>query len=136
MITGSMVGKDAQIPLIVRGFNEQEVLLDAVIDTGFDDYLSPPFEVIQALDLLQSGEVHATLADGSTVVEFSYTVIAVWDGVERMVAAVAADAAPLVGMALMAGYNPSVDVQEGGQVRLSRLGDELKVVQHDLESDT
>ena len=127
MITGSVIVKDGQIPLIVRGFNEQEVELQAVIDTGFDDFLSLPFDVIQALSAPQSGEVDVTLADGSIVVGFTYTVIVVWDGIERLITAVAADAAPLVGMGLMNGYNLSIDVVDGGEVRLTRLGGELNI---------
>lgn len=135
MIEGR-VARLATIPLVVRGFNEQEAVIEATIDTGFSAGISLTADTIAMLNLPFAGDVPIQLADGQEYLVPTYTVIVEWDGIERLVIVVGVDPQPLVGMGLMAGYNLSVDVQEGGPVRLSRLGGELQTVQSDLESST
>jgi clan AA aspartic protease len=112
---------DAVIPLKVRGFAGQEVEVQAIVDTGFGGALSLHPDHVPHLGLLPSGEATVTLADGTEYVAVTYSAIVEWDGVERLVTVTASDAAILVGMALFRGFNLSVDVVDGGAVRISRL---------------
>ena len=125
MILGTVKGKNPTVLLTLRGFNDEEMVLEAVIDTGFDAALSLPLDVVQKLNLLKTDDAMVTLADATMIIEDLYTVIVEWDGIEKMVLALASGRDTLVGMAMMDGYNLSVDVTEGGEVRLSRLGGEL-----------
>ena len=133
MIKGT-VKKHAVIPLTVRGFNNQEMVIEAVIDTGFYAGISLTAEMVVFLNLAFAGDVPVQLADGTDLFVPTYTVIVEWDGIEKLVTVVGVDPQPLVGMELMNGYNLSVDVVDGGAVRLSRIGGELSFAPADLES--
>lgn len=111
--------------LTVRGFNGEEITVDAVVDTGFSDFVALTDEQVQALNLLPSNEVFSTLADGTTRTVLTYFASVEWDGIPVLIEVVGGDADPLVGMALLEGYNLSMDVVEGGAVRITRLGGEL-----------
>ena len=67
-------------------------------------------------DVALAGYSRVVLADGSDVALDSYAVTVLWDGRPRRVVAYVSDAAPLVGMSLLAGYQLCVDVEDGGRV--------------------
>ena len=136
MITGMVRGEDAMLSLTLRGFNGEETVLEMVVDTGFNGSLSLPLRVIEELNLLKRDEAYVVQADGTTVLEDLYTVIVVWDGIERPVPTIASEGDLLVGMELMTGYNLSIDVADGGDVFLRRIGGELAFAPADLESNS
>ena len=59
--------REAVLPLRVRGSDGREELVNAVIDTGFNGFLTLPPSLISDLDLPFIGITQATLGDGSTV---------------------------------------------------------------------
>jgi hypothetical protein len=61
------------------------------------------------------------LADGSETVFDVYEGTAMWDRRVRRIAVDAADADPLVGMALLAGYELMMQVRSGGKVTIKAL---------------
>jgi predicted aspartyl protease len=63
----------------------------------------------------------AILADGSEVLLDVYDGIVLWDGAPRRIVVDAADADPLVGMALLHGHRLTVDVIDDGSVMIERL---------------
>jgi predicted aspartyl protease len=63
----------------------------------------------------------ALLADGTESVFDIYEATVVWDGRPRRVAVDAADIEPLVGMRLLNGYELTMQVVVGGQVRITAL---------------
>lgn len=107
--------------LTVRGFSGEEITVDAVLDTGFSDYLALTDEQVRALNLLPSNHVASTLADGTTRTALLYFASVEWDGIPTLIEVVGGDDVPLIGMALLQGYNLSVDVVDGGPVRITRL---------------
>jgi clan AA aspartic protease len=107
--------------LTIRGFQGQELNTEAVIDTGFSGHLSLTPEQRDFLKLLPSEVADSTLADGTIKTVLLYTVIVVWDGIERLALAVADDVTPLVGMALLEGHRLTIDAISGGNVEISRL---------------
>lgn len=109
------------VPLIVRGFQGRELALEAILDTGFSGHISLTPEQKTFLDLLPSEVADSTLADGTIKTILLYTVIVVWDGIERLALAVVEDATPLVGMALMEGFRLTMDAIPGGAIEISRL---------------
>jgi clan AA aspartic protease len=81
MITGVVTDdRQALIRLIVRGpaGNEQEV--EAIIDTGFDGWLTLPSPIISSLDLMWRRRGRALLADGSESIFDIYEATIIWDG--------------------------------------------------------
>lgn len=121
MITGFI--PDARRPLIrltVLGpHGEQEV--DAIIDTGFDGWLTLPFSTIIKLGLPWRQRGRALLADGTETVFDIYDGTVVWDGQPRRVAIDRADTDPLLGMRMLHGYELKVQVVNGGEVTIRRL---------------
>ena len=68
MIRGIVTAeREAIIRLRIFAPTTQEQEIDAVIDTGFNDFLALPANQIRALDLPFAAPLLATLADGRVV---------------------------------------------------------------------
>lgn len=125
MITGSVnTDYEAVIRLRVQGPGGQREI-DAVIDTGFNGFLTLPPLLLTALGLARLSRGRALLANGSEEVFDIYGVTVLWDGRERYVEVNGVNAMPLVGMSLMDGHDLIIRVADGGHVVLqpSEQGD-------------
>jgi clan AA aspartic protease len=112
---------EALVRLTVGGPGGQEQEIEAVIDTGFDGSLSLPPTLIDTLGLPWRRRGRAVLADGSESVFDIYEASLIWDGALRRITVDAADTDPLLGMALLYNYELTVQVIEGGRVRIQAL---------------
>jgi clan AA aspartic protease len=122
MITGIVtVAREAVISLTVRGPNGQEQKIEAVIDTGFDGSLTLPPTLIIALGLPWRRRGRALLADGNESVFDIYEATVMWDGTARRVSVDEVDVIPLIGMALLYGYELTMQIVEDGRVLLKPL---------------
>lgn len=122
MITGIVTDEcEAVIRLRVRGPSGREREIEAVIDTGFNGWISLPVALISALDLPWRRRGLALLADGSESVFDMYDATLIWDGRPRRVAVDAANTAPLVGMALLDGCEMNLQIRAGGAVTIRTL---------------
>lgn len=122
MIRGSVsVDRHAVIRLTVRGPGDSEFEVDAVIDTGFDGWLSLPPSLISQLGLPWRRRGRALLADGSESIFDTYDGTVMWDGFARRVPVDEANTAPLVGMSLLEGFELTIQVRVGGNVAIERL---------------
>jgi clan AA aspartic protease len=123
MITGGVnANVEATIRIQVRGTHGQGREIEAVIDTGFSGFLTLPSSLADSLDLRWLGHSQGVLADGSVHLFEVYGATVVWDGEDRLVEVDAADSEPLVGMALMQGYQLRIQAVAGGHVSLEALG--------------
>jgi clan AA aspartic protease len=122
MITG-IVNADFEpiIPLSVCGSDGKIYTQDAIVDTGFNGWLSLPPSLIAQLNLRWKRRGRAILGDGSECIFNVYEAVLVWDGVLLTIPIDEADSEPLVGMSLMEGYQLIVQVFEGGCVELSKV---------------
>ncbi len=107
---------EAVITLLLRGSAGQMREIDAVVDTGYNGYLTLPPMLISELGLPFQSEGQATLANGSVEFFDVYGVTALWDGRQRFLDADEADTTPLIGMALMDSHSLHLDVVDGGRV--------------------
>ena len=117
MIEGAVnAAHEAALILTVQGPERRAREIEAVVDTGYNGFLTLPPVLVGELDLpfVTSGE--ATLADGSSVSFDIHMVTVDWDGQARHVQADAAETTPLVGMRLLAGHDLHVEVENGGRV--------------------
>jgi clan AA aspartic protease len=122
MMTGGVNAYlEALVHLTVRGPGGQEQEIEAVIDTGFDGALSLPPTRIAALGLPWRRRGRALLAEGRESVFDIYEATLIWDGAPRRIAVDAADTDPLLGMVLLHHYELTVQVIEGGHVRIQAL---------------
>jgi clan AA aspartic protease len=108
------------ISLAVCGSDGKVYTQDAIIDTGFNGWLSLPPDLIAQLNLRWKRRGRAILGDGSECVFNVYEASLVWDGELLTIPVDEADSEPLVGMSLMEGYQLMVQVFEGGRVELSK----------------
>jgi clan AA aspartic protease len=93
----------------------------AIVDTGFNGWLSLSPDLIAQLNLNWKRRGRAILGDGSECVFNVYEAVIVWDGDLLTIPVDEADSEPLVGMSLMEGYQLTVQVFEGGSVELSKV---------------
>lgn len=113
--------REAVVRLLVRGPAGQQQRLSAVIDTGFDGWLSLPPTLISLLGLRWWRRGCAVLADGSQTVFNIYEGTVVWDRRRRCIAVDEADTAPLIGMALLDGHELKMQVRPRGKVAIQAL---------------
>ena len=122
MITG-IVNRDFEpiITLSVYGADGKIYTQNAIVDTGFNGWLSLPPDLITQLNLRWKRRGRAILGDGSECVFNIYEAILIWDGDIITIPVDEADSEPLLGMSLMNGYQLMVQVFPGGLVELSKV---------------
>jgi clan AA aspartic protease len=122
MITGVVTAsREATIRLRVRGPHGLEQEIDAVIDTGFNGWLSLPSRLITALGLVWLTRGRALLADGSEEEFDVYSGTVLWDGQPLRIPIDEAETDPLVGMSLLYGHELHIQVVDGGSVTIAAL---------------
>ncbi len=107
---------EAIVILPLRGPSGQTQEVEAVVDTGFNGYLTLPPMMMEDLELPVVGDGEAVLADGSEAAFDVYGVTVLWDGQPMYVETGAVGVDPLVGMALLDGHNLNIDIESGGRV--------------------
>lgn len=113
--------REAVIRLTIRGSGGRRLRIEAVIDTGFDGWLSLPRPVIAALRLPWKRRGRAILADGSETVFDIYEATALWHQKARRITVDDAPTALLVGMALLMGSELNIKVRSGGKVTIKPM---------------
>lgn len=121
MITGVVQSDEARIRLKIKGFRGRKQEIEAIIDTGYTEWLTLPPDMIAALGLRWQSLDRGTLADGSECLFDVYVAKVVWDGKERRVLVDEADTDPLIGMALLRGYELRMQVRSRGRITIKRL---------------
>ena len=122
MITGVVTAnREAVIQVHVRGADGHIESVDAVIDTGFNGFLTLPARRVASLTLTYAGSTRAVLGDGQEVPLDLFEATVLWDGREREVAVLAVEGSALVGMALLSGYRVTLEVKSGGVVTIESL---------------
>ncbi len=122
MITG-IVNADfeAIIPISICDFEGKIYTQNAIVDTGFNGWLSLPPDVISQLNLRWKRRGRAILGDGSECVFNIYEAVVIWDGIHLTIPIDEADSEPLIGMLLMENYQLIVQVFEGRIVELRKI---------------
>lgn len=121
MITGQVRDGDARIHLRLVGRRGRKREIDAVVDTGYTGCLALPPDLIVPLGLPWHTMRRGVLADGSICLFDVFKGDVVWDGHRRRILIDEADTDPLVGMALLNGFELNVQVRPRGKVTIKRL---------------
>jgi clan AA aspartic protease len=122
MVTGTVNARlQPTVSLHVFGPQGQTKTVEALVDTGYNGYLSLPPSVIAALQLIVSGRSNVQLADGSWILVEEYDATVLWDSKPQPVIVDAADTPPVIGTALMHGFTFSMQVVDGGKVEIDSL---------------
>jgi len=109
------------ISLSVCGSDGKVYTHDAIVDTGFNGWLSLPPDFISQLNLKWKRRGRAILGDGSECIFDVYEAVLIWDEDFLTIPIDEANSEPLVGMSLMEGYRLIVQVLEGGHVELCKI---------------
>jgi clan AA aspartic protease len=122
MITG-VVNADFEpiIPLSICDADGEIHIQAAIVDTGFNGWLSLPPDSIAQLNLKWKRRGRAILGDGSECIFDVYEAVVIWDGDFLTIPIDEADSEPLVGMSLMEGYQLMVQVFEGDRVEIGKV---------------
>ena len=119
MITGTVNARhEILIRVPVRNAAGQEQEVETILDTGFTGSLTLPSARIASLGLLWRSRGNAVLANGNIEQFDIYAATVAWDGLPRQILVQAIETAPLLGMALLAGYDLRVRVTVGGSVQI------------------
>jgi clan AA aspartic protease len=121
MIVGVVQAREPLIRLTIRGSRGRHHEIEAVVDTGYTGWLTLPPTVIAALNLRWRSFGRGILADGSVSAFDVYQAKILWDGRVRPVFVDEFDATPLLGMALLRGYEYKMQVRARGKVTIKRL---------------
>ena len=122
MIQGLVNGfLEAVVSLPVRGTEDREREIAAVIDTGYSGNLALPQDLVAELGLPFVIRSWSILADG-TVVHFNvHSATVVWNRRELHIDIDAVGIEPLVGMALLDGHSLHIEVADGGSVVIQAM---------------
>jgi clan AA aspartic protease len=122
VITGTVLGLQARIDVLVRLPGQPDLGIECVVDTGFEVALTLPAPAVATLNLRHIGHLDAHLADNSRARVPVHEATIVWDGREIQAAVLAMGNRPLVGTALLDGFNLSADFADNGPLVLRKLG--------------
>lgn len=121
-MTGMVNSKlEATLRVHVIGPSEATFEADCIIDTGFSGALTLPPRLIARLGLGWLSIQATELADGRIVLSDVYSAEAVWEGRRMLIEVDEADTDPLIGMALLKGFELCIQVRNGGAVRVTVL---------------
>ena len=122
MIVGTVNShREAVVRLVVHGEEVIAKEIEVVIDTGFSGWLSLPPSLIAQLELAYRRRGLATLADGSEILYSIYEGTVEWQETIRRIPIDEAETDPLIGMALLQGYELNIEVTKGGNVSIKQL---------------
>jgi clan AA aspartic protease len=110
MITGVVnLHREALIRVTLRGRRKLEKEIEAIIDTGFNGWLSLPNDVICELGFPFRSRARACLADGREgVFNIIYEGEIIWNEQYRNIPVVGNDGEPLIGMGLLFGHELTI----------------------------
>jgi clan AA aspartic protease len=112
---------EATLRVKVDGAPGQSCEIEALIDTGFNGFLTLPSGLIARLGLPWLFRQQGQLADGSFETFDVHQATIMWDNAPLSVEVEAVNAEPLLGMAVLEGYSLKVDVTKGGSVTIRLL---------------
>lgn len=122
MIRGTVTGdREIVIQLELAGTNRRSTTMPAVVDTGFNGFLTLPMSVLSLLGASLVGTRRAELGDGNLVELDVYVVSARWENIDRDVLALQADSVPLVGMSMLWGSKVTFDAEVGGSIEIDPI---------------
>ena len=113
---------EAIVNLTVGGPSGQTQEVEAVVDTGFTEYLTVTPSLVRDLQLDLGGVMTMVLANGMEEDFQFFNATVMWNGRPRDVRMLVSDARPLLGMVMLRGHSLYVEVVKGGQVEIEAQG--------------
>jgi clan AA aspartic protease len=122
MINGSVNSAlEPKIEVNVHDASGKPQLIEALIDTGYNGFLTLQPALISTLGLAWLCRQQGQLADGSIQSLDVYLATILWDGQPRTIGVEAADGDALLGTALLVRYEVRMQFVDGGSVTIDKL---------------
>lgn len=121
MILGKIVDGRVVIPIKFCIADDTDIAIDCVVDTGFNDYLTLPTQVVAVMNLPLYTTTLARLADGSQQSIPIHGARIRWNEREQLVPVLATGIKPLLGTALLQGFCLIVEFIEDGMVKVEKM---------------
>ena len=119
MITGRVTAqRRVVVEITLRGFAGESDRISAIVDTGYNGWLSLPVKTINRLRWRWKRRSRAEVADGRLVPVDIYEGLVEWDGHSRAIPVDAAETHPLIGMSLIWKHDLHVSAVTNGEVRI------------------
>ena len=113
---------EAVASIAVSALSGQRIVVEGQIDTGFNGHLTLPNQLISELGLQFVMQREVRLGDGTSQQVGVYNaLVELGVDIRRTALVESAEVKPLIGMALMRGYDLRIQVFEGGAVSLQPL---------------
>ena len=113
---------EAVASIAVSALSGQRIVVEGQIDTGFNGHLTLPNQLISELGLQFVMQREVRLGDGTSQQVGVYNaLVELGVDIRRTALVESAEVKPLIGMALMRGYDLRIEVFEGGAVSLQPL---------------
>jgi clan AA aspartic protease len=120
MITGTVTSAlEAIVRLHVEDANGQTQAIDFKIDTAFTGFVSLPVAMVTVLGLPRVTQEYVMIADGAVKSVPVHNGVVIWDGRPRSVDFHAMGQERLIGMAMLAGHDLTINVRDGGGVTIT-----------------
>ncbi len=125
MVTGRVNARgetlQSFVELSVQGSTTTVARVQAIVDTGFTEYLTLPSYAIEALGLTKITDETMTLANGDPIAFEVYSAEVDWDGRNRRVEVHQKDGDPLIGMAMLRNHDLQIRVIPNGPVAIDAI---------------
>ena len=109
------------VPIRVLDANAHVHRFEAVVDTGFEGYLSLSPEQISDLGLIFAQRIDMVVATGRTFQVNSYEGTVLWRGELQPIRILEAEGRPLIGISLLWGSLLTAEITDNGEVTISPL---------------
>ncbi len=112
---------EAVVPISLRGPEGQSQDIEAVVDTGYNGFLTLPTTLVTELGLPFAYTGRALMANDDEVSFDVHDVTVLWDGHPKPIKADATGSTPLVGMLLLDQHSLHIEVARRGRVVIEAM---------------
>ena len=121
MIIGKMDGLQAKVEVVFFLPGGGTISLEFVIDTGFVGALTLPSAAVATMNLPFVHEFNTNLANDSSFRADAHRGVIMWHGQTLSVPVLAMGRRPLLGTALLAGYDLNAEFAPNGRVEINDI---------------
>lgn len=121
MILGKILDGRVVLPINFCINDSTDLAIDCVVDTGFNDYLILPSQVVAVMNLPLYTTTLARLADSSQSSIPIHAARIRWGNKEQLVPVLATGIKPLLGTALLQEFCLIVEFVDNGMVKVEKI---------------
>ena len=113
--------REPRLTIAISNGEGEAVPVEAVIDTGFTEFLSLPPSLIRTLGLERGQDMELSTAGGRVIKSPTYSATVDWHGSNRRIRVIALADRPLIGMSLLWDSDIAITARENGRVSVSEI---------------